>query len=98
MPRGVRMAGGSPRAGVAQRAAGRRADFRRGRRADLPAHDRAAVFVPLHAGGQRIHGPGGLRHGPDPAPLWSERESVHPHAHGLRLHGSRRDGRADHGE
>ncbi len=97
VPRGVRVAGVPPRAGVA-RTAGGRADLRGGGRADLPAHDRAAVPVPLHAGGQRVHGPGGLRHGPDPAALRPERQGVYPHAHGLRVHGARCHGRKDNGE
>ena len=43
---------------------GHRRRLRRGgQRPFLPAHYRAAVFLPLHAGGQRLHGKGRLRHG-----------------------------------
>ena len=38
--------------------------FRRcGQRAVVPAHHRHAVFLPVHSGGHRLYGPGGLRDG-----------------------------------
>ena len=38
----------------------RRHLYRRGQRAELSAHHRGAVLLPLHAGGYRLHGPRGL--------------------------------------
>ena len=46
----------------------RRRVQRRGQRAQLPADYRHAVFLPLHSGGQRLHGARRLRDGQAPAP------------------------------
>ena len=61
--RGVRRArGGAGERGVAVARGGRRAQ-RRGQRAELPAHHRHAVLLPVASGGLRLHGARGVRHG-----------------------------------
>ncbi len=58
---------------------------RRGQRAGVPAHHCDAVLLPVHSGGQRLYGPGGLCHGQAAAEDRPVRQEHRPHAHRLRL-------------
>ena len=54
-----------------------------GQRAGVSAHHRDAVFLPVHSGRHRLHGPGGLRHGQAPAQDRPVRPQHRSHAHRL---------------
>lgn len=54
----------------------------------LPAHHCDAVFLPVHFGGYRLHGPGGFCHGQAPAEDRPFRAQLCAYAHRLRLHGA----------